>query len=108
VADYEHRSRSRRAKPFTTKTHEFCPDGLGALGILGFLLVQDAQEENPSEFGNVLQRPGTIRAPHDVADLLDGRVEPLLTVEFLAVDILSCHVSLVGARRAAGLSKLGF
>jgi len=41
---------------------------LGGFGLLAFVIVQDAQEENPGQLGHVLQRPGAVGAAQDVAD----------------------------------------
>ena len=40
--------------------------GLVLLAFLAF--VENTEKQNPGEFGNILQRPGTVAAPHDVAD----------------------------------------
>jgi len=64
------------------------PDRSRFVGLDLFALVEDAQEEDPGELGHVLQRPGAVGAPHDVADRLDGLVDRLLRGELLAV---RCH-----------------
>ena len=68
-------------------------EGLGfqCLAVLG--LVEDAEEENPRQFGDVLQRAGDVAAAHDVADRPDGGIHGLLRAMLLAV------------RRARGLPR---
>ena len=48
------------------------------VGLVSFAFVQNAEEENPGEFGDVFHGAGAIRAAHDVANGLDGGVERLL------------------------------
>ena len=57
------------------------------------LSVQDAQKENPGQFGDVLQGPGAIRPAHDVADAFDCAVDGLLRGKALSVAVVadSCH-----------------
>ena len=63
------------------------PDRFGVLGFVRFAFVQNAQEQNPGQFGNVLHRPRAVRAAHDVADRLHGPVDRLLRVQPLAVAV---------------------
>jgi hypothetical protein len=68
------------------------PDGLGLLGLLLLALVQDPQEQDPGQLGDVLQRPGTVRPAHDVADRLDRAVDRLRRREaFARADRVWCH-----------------
>ncbi len=50
-----------------------------------FLLVEDAQEENPGQLGHILHRPGAVAPAHDVADALDGLIDRLLGGQAFAV-----------------------
>lgn len=67
--------------------------------FVGFEFVEDAEKENPGEFGDVLQGTGTVRAAHNVTDGFDVAIEALLgreqtpvTVAVLAVAIARlCH-----------------
>ena len=43
-------------------------DGQRFLGFLFLALVENPQKENPGQLRDILQRPGTIRPPHDVAN----------------------------------------
>jgi hypothetical protein len=63
---------------------EFGSYGFGLFGCLLFLFVEDAEEENPGDFGDVLQCSGAVGAAHDVADGFDVAVEGLLGVELTA------------------------
>ncbi len=45
--------------------------GFGLLLVANLLRVEDAQEQNPGQLGNVLQRTRAVGAPHYVADALD-------------------------------------
>ena len=62
---------------------------LGFLGLVRLPLVEDAQEQNPSQFRDVLQRPGAIGAAHDVADGFHRGVQRLLRAVALAVGVRS-------------------
>ena len=44
-------------------------------------LVEDAEEEHPREFGDVLEGGGAVGAPQNVADALDARVHRRLGCE---------------------------
>ncbi len=61
--------------------------GTGPLGLACLALVQDSQEEDPGQLRDVLQRAGAVRAPHDVADALDGGVHRLRGREALGVAV---------------------
>ena len=54
--------------------------GLGLLRLDLLTLVENAEEEDPCQFRDVLEGPGAVRAPEDVADAVDGGVEGLLAV----------------------------
>jgi len=59
-----------------------------------FLLVEDAQKENPGQFRNILHRPGAVAAPHDIADALDRLIHRLLRDQPFAVSIAVAVLSL--------------
>ena len=50
---------------------------LGFFLFLGFDLVENAQEQHPGQFGNVLHRAGHVAPAHDVADGFDGLIDGL-------------------------------
>ena len=61
------------------------------LRFLGFALlafVEDAQEENPGEFGDVLHCAVAVGAAHDVADAFDRLINGLLRREVFFRSIL--------------------
>ena len=63
----------------------------GSFFLLPF--VEDTQEEQPGEFGDVLHGPGHIRPAHDIADGLDRAVDRLLGGEIVvAVFADFCHI----------------
>jgi hypothetical protein len=67
----------------------------GLLLLAPLVLVEDAQEEDPGQFGHVLHRAGAVAAAHDVADALDRLIHRLLGGEALAIAVLlrsTCHV----------------
>ena len=58
--------------------------------LFAFLaLIENAQKQNPGQFGHILQSPGTVPPPHDVANGLDRLVHRLLRGQFLAVAVLA-------------------
>ena len=58
-----------------------------------FLLVENAEKENPGEFGHILQRPGAVAAPHYIADRFHGGIDRLLGVQPAAVAVGSVSSS---------------
>jgi len=66
-----------------------CADGARLVSFDLFALIQDPREEDPGDLRHVLQRPGAVGAPRDVADLLDGGVDRLLGGELLAIGRLA-------------------
>ena len=58
---------------------------MGFFGLVGFALVENTQEENPCDFGDVLHRAGNVGTAHDVADGSDGVVDCLRGSELLSV-----------------------
>ncbi len=52
--------------------------GLRLVRLARLALVEDPKEQDPGQLGHVLERPGAVGAPHDVADRLDGGVDGLL------------------------------
>src|SRR5207253_1278339 len=62
-------------------------NGSGALFLVGLALVEDAKEQDPGELGHVLEGTRAVRAPHDVADRLDGGVDRLRRRQALAVTL---------------------
>ena len=60
-------------------------EGLGVIGLLRFAFVENAEEENPSEFRDVFHGAGAVGPAHDVANGFDGGVDRLLSGVALAV-----------------------
>ena len=53
------------------------PNGVGLFIVADLLRIQDAQEEDPRQLGDVLQGARTVGTPHDVADPLHERRQRL-------------------------------
>jgi hypothetical protein len=69
----------------------------GFLLLALFLLIEDAQKENPGQLGHILHRAGTVPTPHNVADALDCLIYRLLSDKSPAISISVpslCHLSL--------------
>ena len=66
---------------------EVGPDRLSLLGLALLALIEDSEEEDPRQLGDVLQRPRAVRAPHDVADRLHRGVHRLLGGKEAAVAV---------------------
>lgn len=62
---------------FIERGREVTADDLGIFGFVLFLFVEDAQEQEPGEFRDVLQGAGAVGATQDVADRPDGGVDGL-------------------------------
>ena len=97
----------RRASRFE-RGRELGAHGLRAFSLLCFALVQDAEEEDPGQLRDVLERARAIRASHDVADTLDRSVDGLRGGEALAVAAgpRASHQAASTGTRRAGSSRI--
>lgn len=59
--------------------------GGGALRFVHLAFVEDAEEKNPRQLGDILHRARAITPPHDVADAPDGSVDGALIGKRFAV-----------------------
>jgi hypothetical protein len=56
---------------------ELDADGIGLFLVARFLRVEQTQEEDPCQFGHILECAGTVGPAHHVADALDEGAERL-------------------------------
>jgi len=68
--------------------NEFRSYSRSLFGFLDLSLIEDAQEEDPCQFGDVLQSAGAIGAPQNVADRPDSRIDRLLRGQFFTVSVV--------------------
>jgi hypothetical protein len=63
------------------------------LGFLPLAIIENAQEENPGEFGDILQRARAVGTAQDVANTLDVGIKAGLCCEFTCAGAHAVFIS---------------